>query len=731
MSRLRIATGFVTLLSVLIAAGYAAGASSSVADSASTGISARGTATAPVVSNFTISPSLAAPGQFVNFSWSSANARSFKVTPDIAQDDAILPLTTTSYSYNTGGLSETTTFQAIAGPGSTTSAPVTATLIIVPVTLNASVTTIRGGQAVTLKYSGPNNNSTSWVLHSSTSDTPIPLSISCSGDTCSGTYQTGPLAATTRFSVSMTGPAPTEGEAFSPNVIVNVQNSTTLAFRTQSQVVQPGGEVALSWTTTNASALTIDHGIGQVPSVGAGTYCCVHPTQTTTYTATATPIYPGAPSVVATTPVIVGTGNISNLKHIIFMLQENRTFDNYFGTLAEYRVDHNPPIQGAQLSDVNDLHTLPPGYQICNPAKQCFPPFHAHTECTDNLSAGWYETHSDMHLSNGDWLNLTQNSTFLMDLFLYSAAKRDEDPMQTRPLGYYDQTDLPFYYELATQFATDDYWYSPLPANTLPSRMYIFAATSHGHAEPPTNEDDPAWYRPTIFRLLTARGISWRYYYQDNSVFLAQWKDWNDPRIRYNVRNIQEYYNYLASPNADALLPQVIFIEHATHLQLDEHPENHVQRGAAAVAQMITSLIGSAAWHDSAFILTYDEGGGLFDHVPPILVTPPDDLPPTDLSQNDIPGLFNVTGLRVPVVVVSPWVKPQTVIHLKTDSTSILKLIEDRFNLPPLTRRDATTQNMADPQNGFFDFSFPHLLQVPPLPTQPTNGTCNYNLSGY
>jgi len=83
------------------------------------------------------------------------------------------------------------------------------------------------------------------------------------------------------------------------------------------------------------------------------------------------------------------------------------------------------------------------------------------------------------------------------------------------------------------------------------------------------------------------------------------------------------------------------------------------------------------------------------------------------------------------VVVVSPWVKPQTVIHLKTDSTSILKLIEDRFNLPPLTRRDATTQNMADPQNGFFDFSFPHLLQVPPLPTQPTNGTCNYYLSGY
>ena len=69
-------------------------------------------------------------------------------------------------------------------------------------------------------------------------------------------------------------------------------------------------------------------------------------------------------------------------------------------------------------------------------------------------------------------------------------------------------------------------------------------------------------------------------------------------------------------------------------------------------------------------------------------------------------------------------------IHLQTDYTSILKLIEDRFNVPPLTQRDATTQDMADPQNGFFDFSSPNLLQVPPLPTQPTNGVCDQTLGG-
>jgi phospholipase C len=149
------------------------------------------------------------------------------------------------------------------------------------------------------------------------------------------------------------------------------------------------------------------------------------------------------------------------------------------------------------------------------------------------------------------------------------------------------------------------------------------------------------------------------------------------------------------------------------------------------VTNIINALLTSAAWPDSAFIFTYDEGGGLFDHVGPILVTPPDDLTPQDLGPNDTKGLFNVSGFRVPVVVISPWSRPQTVIHLKTDYTSMLKLIEERFNVPALTQRDATIPDMADPVNGFFDFSAPHLLKVPPLPTQPTNGTCNYQLESH
>jgi phospholipase C len=737
MSRLRVVFRLfvISCFSVNIAfAGSATGSSANSTGSGGVPVAA-GPSQAAVVSSFAVSPTLAAPGQFVNFSWTTANVTAFDVTPSIAQDDQVLPRSAAAYSYNTNGLAQTTTFRAIAGSGTTASTPVTATLVIVPVKLSASSTAIPAGQSVTLSYSGPNNDST-WVLNSSNSDNPVSLPHGCSGNTCSGTYQTGPLAATTRFSVSLTGPSPTGGQAYSPRVVINVLQPTTLSFKAQSPVAHAGDAVALSWTSTNAASITIDNGIGQLQPVGGGSYCCVHPTQTTTYTATAKPIYPGAPPVVATTMVTVPTGGLSSLKHIIFLVQENRSFDNYFGQLAEYRVNHNPPIQGAQLSDVNDLHTLPPDFQLCNPNSLCFPLYHARTECTENLSPAWDEAHYDMHLSNWDWLHVSQDSVFLMDLFLYTNWSNGVggmyDTQKTRPLGYYDQTDLPFYYELATQFTADDAWYSPIAANTVPNRMYLFAGTSYGHAFAPANQNDPAWQQPTIFGALTNAGVTWRYYYQDNSVFLAQWSDWNNPKIQGNVRSIQEYYNDLASPNADQLLPQVVFIERASQLDLDEHPLNNVQTGAAAVANMLSALFNSAAWPDSAFILTYDEGGGLYDHQPPILVTPPDSLTePTDLQQGDIQAYFNTTGFRVPVVVVSPWSRPQTVIHLATDYTSILKLIEDRFNMPPLTQRDATTQDMADPQNGFFDFSFPNMLQVPPLPTQPTNGVCDQRFSGY
>jgi phospholipase C len=412
------------------------------------------------------------------------------------------------------------------------------------------------------------------------------------------------------------------------------------------------------------------------------------------------------------------------------MVQENRTFDNYFGNLAYYRV-YIDQIPGAQMGDVNDLHNLPPGYTLQNPQGQAFPPYHQRTECIEGLNPNWNETHTDMDLVDGNWLHLSSSSQFLMDRFLYTTGSAQYDPTESRPLGYYDWTDLPFYYELAAQFATSDTWYSPAPDATSINRPYLFAGTSYGNIFTPA-PNNLLWLRPTIFRILQNAGITWRYYYQDNGVYLAQWNDWNDPQIQANVRNIQEWYDILGQPGADQNLPQVVFIERASATGYDEHPGNDIQQGAARVQQILNALLTSSAWPDSAFILTYDEGGGLYDHASPVLEAQPDDKVPVVLqNQFYIRGLFNVTGFRVPVVVVSPWVKPQFIGHQPTDYTSILKLIETRFGLPSLTQRDKNVADLTDPSDGLFDFSSPHRLQVPPLPNQPTNGTCDYTLESY
>src|SRR5436305_14113533 len=108
----------------------------------------------------------------------------------------------------------------------------------------------------------------------------------------------------------------------------------------------------------------------------------------------------------------------------------------------------------------------------------------------------------------------------------------------------------------------------------------------------------------------------------------------------------------------------------------------------------------SLAWKRSRFILAYGEGGGLYDHVAPVTMPKPDDKDPVLLS-GDPTGLFDTTGFRVPLMIFSPFAKPAYVSHTPADFTAALKLIETRFDLPPLTERDKGQMDMTE----FFDWS--------------------------
>jgi phospholipase C len=163
--------------------------------------------------------------------------------------------------------------------------------------------------------------------------------------------------------------------------------------------------------------------------------------------------------------------------------------------------------------------------------------------------------------------------------------------------------------------------------------------------------------------------------------------------------------------------------------KVDEHPGPgvDVQVGAAYVAKIINALMASSAWRDSVFFLTFDEGGGFYDHVAPYQTVSPDGIPPI-LGTNDICTVntgptcdFVYTGFRLPNFIVSPFAKPHYVDHTNIDTTAILHFIEVRFGLQPLSKRDAAQPDIS---SLFFDFTNAPNLNPPTPPTQPTVGPC-------
>src|SRR6266576_1751171 len=235
---------------------------------------------------------------------------------------------------------------------------------------------------------------------------------------------------------------------------------------------------------------------------------------------------------------VVSTSGMTKLKHIIYYVQENRSFDNYFGMLGQYRVSKGLP---------NSIDGLALSATLYNTQGKAVHPFHFQTVCHENLSPYWNESHRDWNGGKMDGFMKTSTS-----------VPSSIDPTGTRAMGYYDQTDLPYYYELATQFATSDRFFSPVMTNTNANRMYLFAGTSFGHIFPDTPPSG-GWTQPTIFDMLDAANVSWRYYNQDpGGAYLFEWSTFQ--RDSSKIVPISQWPNDLQN---EAALPSVIFIERA------------------------------------------------------------------------------------------------------------------------------------------------------------------------
>jgi phospholipase C len=521
----------------------------------------------------------------------------------------------------------------------------------------------------------------------------------------------------------------------------------------------------------------------------------------------------GCKSVSGMTCTISGAANVTatfnatlnNINHIIFMAQENRSFDNYFGALREYWAQNgitdqqfdglpqfNPPANSGLAPTNPGCDPAFPDPPITNTFCQINPnspnvqSFHAQSMCVENPSPSWAEAHRSWNVHD------PTSPTPLLNGFVDAGANDARqhtvvvngqptlapffDTNGVRVMGYYDGTDLNYYYALATAFSTSDGWFAPVMTRTPPNREYLIAGTSHGYVyQRGANSADTALIpSTTIFEALQNAGISWKIYvngggatacadtdiqcllkrsYIHDFVFgdtiknnISQYT--NNPM--HSIAPISEFY----TDAVNGTLPQVAQIEPASDLGLDEHPEDNdpepgqpacctIQAGVNYVSTLINAVMcgqnsppSSActpgkSWQDSAFVLTFDEPGGFFDHVAPQPTVNPDGIQPVDLQSNDpcfgatTPGTicdFSYTGYRVPLVVVSPYAKKNFVSHQTRDTTAIIKLIETRFNLHPLTQRDKAQTGMDDTTTGFFDFNTAPWRTPPILPPQTVLG---------
>jgi phospholipase C len=360
----------------------------------------------------------------------------------------------------------------------------------------------------------------------------------------------------------------------------------------------------------------------------------------------------------------------------VIVSQENRSFDSYYGRLPAFG-----------QSDANGLDL---SVRLLDSMSQPVGPFHQTQYCFTDIAHDWDTMHRDWN--NG------ANDGFV----------RDNDPAGNRVLGYYEQSDITFYYALALNYGIGDANFSAVLGPTVPNRAYLYAGTSSGHVG--GNWTGIAPGHPTIFSRLRDANISFAIYSNsswtdsgcfggpasyESGMFCA---DTGPPRT----------FAQFQSDAARGTLPHVVWVDVGS----DEHPPADMQVGESNVQSAFNALARSPQWAHAVFIITYDEDGGLYDHVPPPAACPPDDIEPLIPAEAQTPGRFDRYGFRVPLLVASPYSKPRFVSHVVNSHTSILRFIELRFALPALSDRDANESALLE----FFDFSRPSFAtpMIPP-----------------
>jgi phospholipase C len=775
--------------------------------SAAATVTVTGSTTPPPTVSMTANPAAIASGSSSTLSVTATNTTQVSIT---GSDGSSYTLSGTGGTQAVSPTATTTYTATATGAGGKVSATVTVTVSSNPapptVSITASPTTIPLGSSSTLTVSFANATQVS-VTGSDGSSYTLPPT---------GGTQTQAVSptATTTYTATATG----AGVSVSAMVTVTV---TTVTISANPTAIVAGNSSTLTVAAINATQVTVKGSDGTNYTLqSTGGTQPVTPSATTTYTATATGA--GGNATAAATVTVTPAGSLQSIDHVIFLLQENHSFDNYFGMLNPYRIANHWDVGDDGVTyTVDGIDDKLATISNMDDEGTSYPPFKFTSTCIDDESSDWLSSYGDVNR-----YNFLSTRPIQMSGFVHTAegfakycntsatcSGAFTDLTGKRSMGYYDQDFLNYYYYMASQFAISDRWFSPMASKSVPNRLATFTGgTTQGLVHDPGGNDHlPQLNIANIFQELDQAKVTWKIYYtvteglcldQDdclasgNSVYPAI----HFSNLTYSYRYIYENptgaacvaptvsssvavgdasNSYCVDPThiapvatyftdlTNGTLPSFAFIE-AGYGHNDEHPgsQQPVLNGQAQVASLVGSLMSSSAWKDSVFFVSYDEGGGPYDHVPPVpghsndftspsmgaipdisqIAVNPDtnpnyfpcvptggtatlhcDLDSTDPGANPgdaaaVNGFGAQLGFRVPNMVISPFTRRHYVSHIPMDHTAIIKFVENRFigSSAHLTLRDAAQPNLLD----FFDFTNVPWATPPTPPTPASTSAC-------
>jgi phospholipase C len=386
------------------------------------------------------------------------------------------------------------------------------------------------------------------------------------------------------------------------------------------------------------------------------------------------------------------------INHVLVIVQENRSFDHYLGRLVAqgYYAAGDFTDGGTGFASSQELDGPPPGWSNQDADGGLVVP-HPDNEYCYGVGHSWTDEHNDW--DDGG-----------LDRFVVQ-----NDPDGQRTFFYEDDTVIPFYYALADTFAVADQYHCSALTSTWPNRFFLMAATSFGIGDNSFDTLDTATHPSAqIFTELEQAGRTWKDY--TDGPHMVQFFPW----FGFQHETIELLKNVRCDLFADiagGTLPDVAFVMgDEVDETSDEGPSALPGIGGQLVESIVRAVFASPQWKDTAIFITYDENGGLADHVAPAPACEPDDLSPRAGDGTPLPGAFDQTGFRVPMLVISPYARAHYASHVVHDHTSITRFIEARFGLPALTARDAN----ATPPYEMFDFGHPAFRTPPSLSAHTT-----------